>query len=208
MGLALYRRHRRECKAGYPEDLRSSEYDERRKGWKRCECPILVSGTLARKFRRQATGQWEWEPARAVAAGIERAGSWEPLPAPLPAEKSAPASRVTVSDATDAFLAKCKSRNIQPTTFAKYQTFINQLSAYCEHWGYHSIHQLTVSDMDRFYASWKDGIRGKAKKLDRLKGFVKFCIKRKWIAEDICEDLKAPRDPRSIFRRHPLPTRN
>ncbi len=46
--------------------------------------------------------------------------------------------------------------------------------------------------MDRFYASWKDGIRGKAKKLDRLKGFVKFCIKRKWIAEDICEDLKAP----------------
>jgi hypothetical protein len=52
MGLALYRRHRRECKAAYPEELRSSEYDERRKGWKRCECPIFVSGTLARKFRR------------------------------------------------------------------------------------------------------------------------------------------------------------
>ena len=29
MGLALYRRHRRECKSGHSEELRTSEYDER-----------------------------------------------------------------------------------------------------------------------------------------------------------------------------------
>jgi len=52
----------------------------------------------------------------------------------------------------------------------------------------------STSDMDRFYASWKDGIRGKAKKFDRLIGFVKFCLKRKWLTEDIAGDLQAPED--------------
>ena len=52
--------------------------------------------------------------------------------------------------------------------------------------------QLTVADMDRFYASWKDGKRAAAKKLERLKSFVKFCRKRKWITDDLTEDLEAP----------------
>jgi hypothetical protein len=46
--------------------------------------------------------------------------------------------------------------------------------------------------MDRFYASWKDGKRAKAKNLERLKSFVKFCINREWIAKDVTRDLKAP----------------
>jgi integrase len=87
---------------------------------------------------------------------------------------------------------KCKGRDIQPTTFAKYQTFTNQLGAYCDHRGHKYVDQVTVTDMDRFYASWNDGIRGKAKKLERLKGFVKFCRKRKWLTEDLAEDLEAP----------------
>jgi len=33
--------------------------------------------------------------------------------------------------------------------------------------------------MDEFYGLWKDGIRAKAKKLERLKGFLKFSTKRK-----------------------------
>lgn len=194
MGLALYRRHRRECKAAYPEELRSSEYDERRKGWKRCECPIFVSGTLARKFRRQATGQWEWDRAREAAAKWEAAGKWgaDDPPAPPILTSEATVECPTVSDGIEAFLAKCKVRNIQPTTYAKYQTFTNQLTSYCESRGFQFIGQLTVSDMDRFYAAWKDGIRGKAKKLERLKAFVKFCVKRKWLAEDLTGDLEPP----------------
>ena len=48
MSLALYRRHRQECKGGHRHNSRTSEYDERKKDWKRCECPIFVSGSLAR----------------------------------------------------------------------------------------------------------------------------------------------------------------
>ena len=46
--------------------------------------------------------------------------------------------------------------------------------------------------MDRFYASWKDGKRSKSKKLERLKSFVHFCVKRDWLSKDIAEDLEAP----------------
>jgi hypothetical protein len=75
MALALCRRHRRGCKARYPEEFCSSEYDEQREGWKSCECPIFVSGALARRFTRQTTGQWEWEPAIFVS---------DPVPLALP----------------------------------------------------------------------------------------------------------------------------
>jgi hypothetical protein len=51
---------------------------------------------------------------------------------------------------------------------------------------------LTLADSDRFYASWKDGKHAKAKKLERFKAFTKFCTKRKWLADNIAEDLKAP----------------
>jgi hypothetical protein len=54
------------------------------------------------------------------------------------------------------------------------------------------IDQLGVIDMDKFYCSWTDGIRGKANNLERLKSFVKFCMKRKWLPEDIASDLEAP----------------
>ena len=56
---SLYRRHRRECKGQHLHDQRTSEYEERKKGWKRCECPIFASGTLGKHFTRYNTGQWE-----------------------------------------------------------------------------------------------------------------------------------------------------
>ena len=73
MVLTLYRRHRRECKAGHPEEFHSGEFEERKKGWKRCACPIFASGTLAGRSRRQSTGQWEWDDAKAIAEAWERA---------------------------------------------------------------------------------------------------------------------------------------
>jgi len=62
MAWHLYRRHRRDCVAGRPYDSRSGEFDEHRKGWKRCGCRIYVSGTLAGEFTRQNTHKTAWEP--------------------------------------------------------------------------------------------------------------------------------------------------
>lgn len=196
MALRLYRRHRKECEAGHPEDFKSGEFEEGRRGWKRCRCPIHASGTIRGKFKRQSTGQWEWDAARAVTAHWESAETWCELPlmeAPEPYQPAiAQAVAPTIQEATEAFISKCETRGIRRTTLAKYRTFANQLNAYAANRGYIRIDQLSVLDMDRFYASWTDAIRSRAKKLERLKSFIQFCKKRNWLTEDIAEDLDAP----------------
>ena len=54
MPLKLYRRHRKECEAARPEDTRTGEFEEGRRGWKKCACLIHASGTLA---GRNSTGR-------------------------------------------------------------------------------------------------------------------------------------------------------
>ena len=122
--LTLYRRHRRECKAGHPEQSFSTEFDERKRGWKRCECPIVVSGTLKKQFRRHSTALWEWEAARSIAREFEAAGSWDRTipesPQPTIAELLPDLTKIT--DATEAFLDRCRNRSISSETLRKYKT--------------------------------------------------------------------------------------
>jgi hypothetical protein len=207
MALRLYRRHRKECEAGHPEDLRNGEFEEARRGWKRCACLIHASGTAAGKFKRQSTGQWEWKAAKSIAAQWEAGVGWtDPPRSDRGQSASGPTAppATTILDATEAFLSRCQNRGIRRTTLAKYRTFVKQLNALAERCGYVLIDQLTVVDMDRFYASWSDGIRGRAKKLERLKSFVRFCLKRKWLAEDIASDLQAPQGSSVTIPKAPI----
>src|SRR5438552_1445970 len=194
MALKLYRRHRKECEGGHAEDSRSGEFEEGRRGWKRCGCLIHAAGTLSGKFNRKQTGKVHWDEARAVAAAWDAAGSWDkPVQETIPptAEAVNEAKPVTVQDVTDAFIASRKNLGVAAATLGKDRTLVKQLHAYCDSRGYVLLNQLTVADMDRFYASWKDGKRARAKKLERQKGFIKFCLKRKWLGENITEDLRA-----------------
>lgn len=78
MPLNLYRRHKRKCKGGHRQDSRNGEFEERRKAWKRCDCPIFASGILQGTFQRRSTECWEWDAANKVAQ------SWESsLPIPV-----------------------------------------------------------------------------------------------------------------------------
>src|SRR5258708_39745547 len=89
MALKVYRRHRTECEGGHPEDSFSGEFEEGRRGWKKCGCLIHLSGTLGGKVNRKQTGKSTWEDAKAVAAALENAKSWDrnagiPASAPVP----------------------------------------------------------------------------------------------------------------------------
>ena len=77
MALTLYRRHRKECEGGRPEDSRTSEFDETRRGWKKCGCLIHVFGTLSGKFRRVQTGKANWDAAKAVTERWQVAQFWD-----------------------------------------------------------------------------------------------------------------------------------
>ena len=128
----------------------------------------------------------------------ESACAWDP-PAALPLRGVIPVGvrnleqtkpSITVKFATDAYVANRAGRGIAPSTLRKYTTFTEQLSGFATYKGCMLVDQFTITDMDEFYSLWKDGIRAKAKKIERLKGFLQFCVKRKWIAEYPAADLE------------------
>src|SRR5580658_9476561 len=99
MGLKLYRRHRKECEGGHSEDSRTGEFEEGRRGWKKCACLIHAAGTLDGKFNRRQTGKSDWDEAKAVASEWESAKSWDDRsnpPAPTVSVKSE--SRTSIED--------------------------------------------------------------------------------------------------------------
>jgi integrase len=196
--LNLYRRHRPDCEAKRPWQSRSSEYDERRRDWgRKCDCEIHMSGTLDGRFSRKTTGTADWVKAHAIAEVYEKAGSWTgvPKPAAIPVVP-APASektRITVEDACTLFVTHRESAGVGAATLRKYRTFIKQIRAYGNSRGYVMIDQFTPTDIDLFWANWKLGPRAKAKRLDTLRAFFRFCANRKWIPESpVSSDIKAP----------------
>jgi integrase len=53
--------------------------------------------------------------------------------------------------------------------------------------------QLDIDTMGEFRSVWKDGALSASKKLERLRAFCRFAMKRKWINESPVSELKAPR---------------
>lgn len=200
MKLNLYRRHCSDCESGRPEDSRSTEADERRKGWgRKCVCSIHASGTLDGKFSRKSLDTSDWLEAQRIADAFETAKSWTGTPKPAPAVpssevESAPArSRVTVAEAFEVFITSRQSAGLSRATLRKYRTFEKQITAYTDSRGYVMLDQITAEDIDRFWANWKLGPRAKAKRLTTLRAFFRFCVHRKWIAESpVSPDIKAP----------------
>jgi len=209
MALALYRRHRRDCKAGHAEELRSSEYDERKKAWRRCECPIFVSGTLQGTFKRQNTGKWEWADARPIVASYEEIGSWsapQPEP-PQPVASAVPVSaqRVLIADAVKVFLSNREGAKIAPATLRKYKTFTNQLTTFADQRGYVMLDQFASADIDVFYSEMKLGARAKAKRLGTLRAFFRFAANREMLPKNpVSTDLKPPIGANRVANKAPF----
>jgi integrase len=196
MKLNLYRRHRPECESGRPADSRSTEAEERRKGWgRKCLCPIQLSGTLDGEFSRKSTATSDWSEAQRIAAAHESADSWTgiPKPAPVAAEAAPTKIRCTVVDACKTFVASREVAGLSAATLRKYRTFEKQIVAYAESRGFILLDQFTPEDVDRFWANWKMGARTRAKRLTTLRGFFRFGVHRKWIDESpVSPDIKAP----------------
>jgi len=195
MRVNLYRRHKPSCLGGHRWQSRSSELEERRKTWKRCDCLIHLSATIAGRFGRKATGTTEWDEARAYAADLVASGYWDGQVAPRPPEPPPvpPRPRVAIADACAIFLTNRESANLAPATLRKYKTFTKQLTAFTDGRGYVMLDQFTRGDADEFYAGMKLGAWAKGKWLGALRAFFRFAAHRKWIDETpVSPDMKPP----------------
>jgi integrase len=193
MALKLYRRHRKECEGGHSEDFRSGEFEEGRRGWKKCACLIHVSGTLGGKFNRKQTGKSDWEEAKAVAAEWEKATSWNgeiTLPEPLP-ELTQP-SRVTIERAVKAFLAELQ-QTAALATHKKYRLLLTKLKEFSDKRGYVMIDQWEPTDVREFRTSWAINPQTGARRMSMLKPFLEYCVANEWITRNPARAVKNPK---------------
>jgi len=102
-----------------------------------------------------------------------------------------------------AFYTRAQTREILDSTLKKYRTFNRQFLAFTAQKGIVYTDQLTIADADRFYTTVPGKARSKGNKLGMLRAFVKFALKRKWITENISEDLEAPKGVSNSANRTP-----
>jgi integrase len=204
MALTLYRRHRKECEGGHAEDSRSGEFDEGRRGWKRCGCLIHVSGTLGGQFSRKQTGKANWEEEKAVAAVWESARSWdgrtkiEESAAPSP-DPEAP-ERLTIERAIQAFTAEFEEY-AAPNTQKKYRLRLKKLKVFSQSKGYVLLEQWGPIDVREFRSSWLVSPQTAAKNMSIVKAFFEFCLSNEWTPRNPARLVKNRRGRDAADRR-------
>ena len=129
-----------------------------------------------------------WE----AAAGAESA----PIPAPPAPDLAIPDPKkqepVTIERVAAEFLADIEARQMDESTRRKYRTMLKQLRAYAEEFGFRYLSQFSVEELTKFRATWKDGLRSGAKKLERVRAVFRFAQEREWIPLNPASKLKPP----------------
>jgi len=212
MSLTLYRRHTSKCSQGRARHERTYESDELRRGFKKCQCPIQFEGKIkGAGFVRKSTQRIAWEEAKPVAAFWEAAAGTQPVPLQEPPAVSEPAAAlakrdepVTIERAAREFLADIDARRMDESTRRKYRTMLKQLGAYADEVGFRYLNQFNVEELTKFRATWKDGLRSGAKKLERVRAVFRFAQEREWILQNPASKLKPPIGSSKPANKHPF----
>ena len=201
MALKLYRRHRAECEAGHAEDSRTGEFEEGRRGWKKCACLIHVSGTLGKKSSRKQTGKSNWDDAKAVVTVWESARSWDGVEPVLVVPVPEPdARRVTIARAIQMFTNECS--HAAANTQKNYGLLMGKLKAFSDAKGYVMLDQWTPADVREFRASWPVSPQTAAKKMSTVKTFFELGVSNEWISRNPARLVKNQRGRDAADRRN------
>src|SRR6266851_1177633 len=172
--LTIYRRHRKDCK-------------QRAKGRKHrhCQCPIWVDGALGGKEMRESLKLRDWQRAQ------EMIREWEAEDRRTRQQEK----QITIKDAHEKFIADAEARKLNDSTLYKYRLLFRQLDGFAETYKLQFLTQLDLDTLATFRATWTEGPRTSLKKLERVRAFMRFAEKRKWIDDNPATELKAPKVP-------------
>jgi integrase/recombinase XerD len=170
--LTIYRRHKKQC-------------EHRREGrkYRRCRCPIWVDGFLAGQEIRKSLDTSDWQKAQDTIRDWESTGE----------ETKRKAEPMSLEEARDRFLADATARKLNDSTVYKYRLLFKQIEEFAQRRGLRYLKELDLTTLDDFRTEWKDGPRSSLKKLERLRAFLRFCERRKWIDDNPALNLKAPK---------------
>ena len=115
---------------------------------------------------------------------------WESAECSEPKSISKP---ITIGRAAEDFSIDANARRLNEATVYKYKLLFKQLHNFAQKTGMRYLKELELTTLDKFRAEWKDGPRSSVKKLERLRSFLRFCERRKWIQDNPAIYLKAPK---------------
>jgi site-specific recombinase XerD len=100
---------------------------------------------------------------------------------------------VTLANAWASLIADLEARTLSSQTIRKYKLLQSRMTAFATDKGLHLLADFDVDTLSRFRATWKDGPRTAAKKLERLRAFFRFALERKWVEANPASLLKLPK---------------
>lgn len=169
--LTIYRRHRKDCE----------HRDEGRK-YRRCRCPIWTDGFLNSVELRESLGTRDWDKAQ------QKIREWE-----AEGLRTTEPKEMSIEQAIQAFLLDAEARDLKESTLKKYGVLFKQLSAFAAGAGLHWIKQCELEPLRKFRESWADHGIAAAKKLERLRAFMRFAQESGWITENPAKRIKKPK---------------
>jgi site-specific recombinase XerD len=171
MALTIFRRHLKRC-------AQTDRY------FRRCSCPISVEGTLAGEEVRKALNLTSWEAAQNLIAEWNRAGK---IGAELQKKK-------TPAEAIAAFLLDAEARNLADATVALYRRFLEgHFLKWCEERKVPEVRKLDVDLVRKYRESWTWAPVTSARRLERLRTFLAFCVDSGWMERNPAKVLKPPK---------------
>jgi integrase/recombinase XerD len=134
---------------------------------------------------RKSLGTTDWRKAQEMLLELETGTKC--------ADVQTQTKPITLAQAWLRFMADLDARKLHPATVRKYSLLQKQMKEFAAHKGLDFLSQIDIDAMGEFRNGWKDGALSASKKLERLRAFFRFAVKRKWVAECPVSDLKAPK---------------
>ena len=171
--LALFRWHARTC-------------PHRSKGrrWTRCNCSVWVQGSLGGEWIKRSINTRDWSVAAATIheweAAREIGGKKQEVP--------------TIREALQKYFDDVEARHLAPSTVRKRRELLEgKLLPYCEAKGFSRLKDLNVDALRGFRKTWKFSPISAVKRLEYLRGFMRFCEESEWIERNPAKAIKPPK---------------
>jgi integrase/recombinase XerD len=178
MLMIAFRRHKRGC-----------SHRAEGRNYRRCGCPLWVDGTVAGKEYRKSLNETNWERGQERIQELVKV-----LGSPAPSFAAGAYGRVALADATDKFIADARDgRELAESTIKKYQLLFRELRDFAGRRGVLFLDEIHLADLGAFREEWRLGALTGLKKLERLKAFFGFALKRRWIKENPALEVKPPK---------------
>lgn len=152
------------------------------RAYTKCSCPIWADGKLDGKRYRK--------PVKTPGGGTVR--DWQRAIRLIAALEDPEAPRVKpISEAVEAFEQHCS--DLAPATQYKFKNALRHFAEHCAKAGLRDLCDIRLEDLDAYRTSRKLSAIAALKELEMLRRFFGFCVKRKWIEDNVTKEVETPR---------------